>query len=421
MSRPTLMHNSVAFCSILFLPLATQCLAFPKVEKMEIAHAYAEKEQSEKMDIDDQENISFAPKSTPQQMSSEAPMVLSAGSSVMQLNKVVNGATSSTHSILEGITDVTRDFLKYVDNQLFPFESQEAVSLGNTPSSYINTKEMLTANSKTEELKTDAAKKTTAFPGADFTADTEPGGERPSEKPADNAQTTITTHLVATPEDILNIDPTADSLLRNLKVTVSVSTAVPVSSVPSDEWDDTKFESVSQTSTADSGGSAETQVRKEPPHGMHESYEGIEGSPASTEVTKVSSLRDNNGHSRTRQYSVTQRHIELPRGYDEPEEDMSTPFPVSADMGATELSRRWESVATPASTTVVPLPLEVTSSMEDTITGPNVPIPILDSPMMPPVMTVEALTNSPALPSERITIQSISHPNIAASYGPREA
>ncbi|XP_052588292.1 armadillo-like helical domain-containing protein 4 [Peromyscus californicus insignis] len=394
MSRPTLMHSSVAFCSILFLPLATQCLAFQKVEKMEVAHAYAEKEQSQKMDTGDQENISFAPKSMPQQMSSEAPMVLSAGSSVMQLNKVTPVPTSSTHSILEGITDVTRDFLKYVDNQLFPSESQEAVSLGNTPSSYINTKEMITANSRPEELKTDAVKKTTAFPGADSTADTEPGGERPSEKPADNAQTTITIHLVATPEDILNIDPTADSLLRDLKVTVSVSTAVPVSSVPSDEWDDTKFESVSQTRIPDSGDSAETQVITEPPHRMHESYEGIEGSPASTKVTKVSSLRDNNGHSRTRQYSVTQRHTELPRGCGEPEEDMLTPFPVSADVDATELSGRWESLATPASTTVVPLPLEVTSSMGDTITGPNVPIPILDSPMMPPVMTVEALTNS---------------------------
>ncbi|OBS81848.1 hypothetical protein A6R68_24162, partial [Neotoma lepida] len=320
MSRPTLLHSSVAFCSILFLTLATQCLAFLKVEKMETAHAYAETEQYQKMNIGDQENISFAPKYMPQQMSSEAPMVLSTGSSVMQLDKVfsVNKeagllkmsdlhsssepvvsaseqghgpsqlermfpehrlskafphqegpySSSSTQPIVEGITDVTHDFLKYVDNQVFATESQEAVSLGNTPSSYINTKEMLTANPRSEKVETDAAKRTTAFPGVDSTAGTESDGERPSEKPADNAQTTATTHLVAAPEDILNIDPTADSLLRDLKVTVSISTAVPVSSVLSDEWDDTKFESVSQTRTPDSGDSTETQVRTKPPQGM---------------------------------------------------------------------------------------------------------------------------------------------------------
>ncbi|XP_036054380.1 armadillo-like helical domain-containing protein 4 [Onychomys torridus] len=283
MSRPALMHSSVAFCSILFLPLAIQCLAFPKVEKMEVSNAYTEEEQPQKMDTGDQENISFAPKYMPQQMSSEAPMTLA--------------PTSSTHSILEGITDVTCDFLKFVDYQLFASESQEAVCLGNTPPSYITTKEMLTVNPRTEEVKTDAAEKMTSFPGVDSTADTEPDGERPSEKPADKPQTTATIHLVATPEDILDIDPTADSLLGYLKVTVSVSTAVP------------------------------------------------------------SSLRNDNGHSRTRHSSVTQRHTEVPRGCGEPKEDISTPFPVSADVGATELSRRWESLATPASTTVVPLPL----------------------------------------------------------------
>lgn len=59
--------------------------------------------------------------------------------------------------------------------------------------------------------------------------------------------------------------------------------------------------------------------------------------------------------------------------------------------------------------------------LADTITGPNEPIPILDFPMMPSVMTVEALTNSPACPSERRAFQTISHPNIAAYYGPGTA
>ncbi|KAL6031198.1 hypothetical protein STEG23_018570 [Scotinomys teguina] len=584
MSRPTLIHSSVAFCSILFLPLATKCLAFPKVEKVETESAYAEKELSQKMDTGDQENISFAPKYMPQQMSSEAPVVLSAGSSVMQLDKVFSvnkeehlpGAgllkipdlhsssepvvsvseqghglnqlerispehrlskampviavssptslsphqeepyrSSSTQTIVDGITDVTRDFLKYVDNQLFATESQEAVSLGNTPSSYINIKETLTANPRTEKVETDTAKRTTAFPGVESTTDTEPDGERLSEKQADNAQTPATTHLVANAENILNIDPTAESLLGDLKVTVSVSTAVPVSSVPSDEWDDTKFESVSQTRTPDSGDNIETQVRTEPPHGMPESFEGNEGSPTYTDVNKVtpgmpegetslgtalvieleeerspvfthqifwtptsvtedpevssvnpfpsargltvstledrSMLLSKNAVS-TSQYEsetpqalgnelkditqemtmatqepdptlpvVTQENIEVLRGSGETEEGMPSPSPMSTDVGATELSRRWESLATPASTIVSPLSLEVTSSMEDlmdTITGPNEEfIQVLGSPMTPPAMTVEAPTVSPAFQSEGRTIQSISHPNTAASYG----
>ncbi|KAK7804827.1 hypothetical protein U0070_001211 [Myodes glareolus] len=578
MSRPTLLPSSVPFCSVLFLTLATQCLSFPKVEKREMAHAYAQAEQSRKMKTGDRENISSAPEHMPQQTSFEASMVLSAEPSVMPLNKVFSvnkehhlpGAgllnpnvpdlhsstepevsaseqghgpsqlegmsseqrlskalsviavspptslnphqegpqsSSSTQPIVEGITVVTRDFPKYVDNQLFATESQEAVSLGNTPSSYVNTKEMLTASPRTEKAERDAAKRTTAFPGVDSTADTEHDEERPSEESDDNVQTTAAAYLETTPEDVLNIDPTADSLLGDLKVTVSVSTAVPVSSVPRDEWDDTKFESVSQARTTDSGDRAETRVRTKPPHGAHESFEGTEGSPTSTEVNKVaplgtalvialeqerspvfahqipfsptsltedpevstvkllpsaegftaSTLEDrtmlfSKTEVSTSQYEspthqgvgdmlkditqemtmatqepdptlplVTQEHVEVPRGSGEPEDGMPSPSPVSADVGATELSRRRESLATPASTAVVPLSLEVTSSMEDlmdTITGPNKEfIPVLGSPEALPAMTVETPTISPALPSEGRTISPINHPNTAASYG----
>ena len=66
---------------------------------------------------------------------------------------------------------------------------------------------------------------------------------------------------------------------------------------------------------------------------------------------------------------VTQEHVEVPRGSGEPEDGMPSPSPVSADVGATELSRRRESLATPASTAVVPLSLEVTSSMEGQYTS----------------------------------------------------
>lgn len=61
---------------------------------------------------------------------------------------------------------------------------------------------------------------------------------------------------------------------------------------------------------------------------------------------------------------VTQEHFEVPRGSGEPEGGMPSPSPVSADVDDTELSRRWESLATPAPTTVVPLSLEIASSME---------------------------------------------------------
>ena len=66
---------------------------------------------------------------------------------------------------------------------------------------------------------------------------------------------------------------------------------------------------------------------------------------------------------------VTQEHVEVPRGSGEPEDGMPSPSPVSADVGAAELSRRQESLATPASTAVVPLSLEVTSSMEGQYTS----------------------------------------------------
>ncbi|GAB1298790.1 Armadillo-like helical domain-containing protein 4 [Apodemus speciosus] len=121
---------------------------------------------------------------------------------------------------------------------------------------------------------------------------------------------------------------------------------------------------------------------------------------------------------------VTQEHtatIEVPRGSGEPEEDLPSLPPVSAEVGDAELSRRWESLATPAATTLVPVSLKLTSSMEDlmdTITGPNEEfIPVLGSPVATPAMTVEAPTISPALPSEGRTNPSISRPNTAASYG----
>ena len=350
-SRPTLIPTCVAFCSILFLTLATGCQAFPKVERRETAQEYAEKEQSQKMNTDDQENISFAPKYMLQQMSSEAPMVLSEGPSVIPLIKVfsvnkeshlpgagllhptspgvysssepvvsaseqepgpsllermssehslskamltvaVSSPTSlnpdqegpynslSTQPIVAAVTDVTHGSLDYLDNQLFAAKSQEAVSLGNSPSSSINTKEP-------EIIKADAAMGTTVVPGVDSTGDMEPDRERPSEMAADDGQSTTTKYLVTIPNNFLTTEPTAGSILGDAKVTVSVSTAGPVSSIFNEEWDDTKFESISRGRPPEPGDNAETQMRTKPPHGTYESFEGTEESPSSTAVLKV--------------------------------------------------------------------------------------------------------------------------------------
>lgn len=322
------------------------------MERRETAHAYAEKEQPQKLNTDDQENISFAPKYTPQQMSSDAPMGLSAGPSVTPLHKVFSvsreshlpGAgllyatspgvyssseqvvstsdqehgprqlermspehslptsmltvavssspaslnpdqeepysSSSTQSMVQGITDGAHGFLEYLDNQVFATGSQEAVSLGNSPPSSISTKD-------TENIKADAAMRTTAFPHDDSTGEMKPDRERPSDMVVDNVESNTPKYLVTLPKNVLTIEPTADSVLGNPKVTVSVSIPDPVSSVFSEEWDDTKFERVSRGRPPESGDNAETQVRTEQPHGNSESFEGTEESPTSTQVAKV--------------------------------------------------------------------------------------------------------------------------------------
>ncbi|XP_008054885.2 uncharacterized protein C14orf37 homolog, partial [Carlito syrichta] len=88
MSRPVGLHICLAFCSLLLLHFATQCLAFPKMEKMEIAHVHAEKGQSEKFITDDLENSSISSKQTPQLVISEDPEIVSAGPSATSFNKV---------------------------------------------------------------------------------------------------------------------------------------------------------------------------------------------------------------------------------------------------------------------------------------------------------------------------------------------
>ncbi|XP_004370954.1 armadillo-like helical domain-containing protein 4 isoform X2 [Trichechus manatus latirostris] len=352
MSRPIVLHICLAFCSLLVLNFSAQCLAFPKMERREIAHIHTEERRSERMDIEDLENNSKTSKQMPQLVVSEDAMVVSKGPSAASLNKVLpinegihpvgmrptqpNGpgvytptesvvpageelfgssqpermspesklskamlATTVTATapldidekeeifsstnilpIVEGTTEA--GFLKYLDGQLFATETQEEVNLDHSPLSYVNTKEMLTTNLRTEKFEAATERRATSLPGTEPTAGTEPESltldrERPSQTTADNTQATATKHLLATSEDALNVEPETDSLPGAPEVTASVRTAVPTTFVLSDEWDDTKLESVSQIRVPNLGDNTETQVRMKTSQIAQVTHDGMEG------------------------------------------------------------------------------------------------------------------------------------------------
>nr|XP_020141353.1 uncharacterized protein C14orf37 homolog isoform X2 [Microcebus murinus] len=602
MSRPIVLHICLAFCSLLLLNFATQCLAFPKMERSEIAHVPAEKGQFEKTNTDDLENSSVTSKQTPQMVVSEDPLIVSAGPTAVSLNKVflINKETHSVGAgllqpnnpgvytatepavpagekvfgssqpegmspesrlskamltiaitataslnidekeeplgstniqpIVEETTEATQGFLNYVDNQLFATESQEGVSLGHSSSSYVNTKEMLTTNPRTEKFEADSDYRTTTFPGAASMAGTDPESLTPDREQslqmtADDTQATATKQSFMTSKYTLSVEPETDSLLGAPEVTVSVSTAVPAASVLSDEWDDTKLHSVSQIKTPKSGDSAEAQMRVEMSQTAQASHEDVEGGQALTEASEVAlGLPEGETHMGTAllivqgderspaftdqssftptslmedaevsvvnlfqstgdftesakerdamfflettvsisEYEseayrllgntlkdiitqemttavqepeatlslVTQEQVatlELTGDTDETEEGKESPTPESDVPGVTQLSRKWEPLATTVATTAVPLSLEVTPAAEDLmdpVTGPDEEFtPVLGSPVTPPGIMVETPSLSPTLPaseasSERSTVApSISRANTAASYG----
>ncbi|XP_072694827.1 armadillo-like helical domain-containing protein 4 isoform X6 [Canis lupus baileyi] len=349
MSRPIVLHICLAFCSLVLLNFATQCVAFPKMERREIAHVHVETGQPERMNTDDLENKSITSKCAPQLVVSEEPVMVLAGPSATSLNKVFptnkearpigaglmqpnspgiytatetavparfgssqpervspesrlskamltspitatarlhidkkEGHFSSTiiQRIGEGTTEATQGFLKYVDDQLFATESQDGVSLGYLPSSAVDTKEMLTANPRTEKSEAGTEHGAAFFLGAEPIAGTEPGSptpdrEKPSQMTADHTQTTATKYWLTTSEYTLSVEPETDRLLGATGVTVSVSTAVPAASDLSDEWDDTKLESVSQIKTPTLGDNIETQVGME----MSQTAQEIDNDP----------------------------------------------------------------------------------------------------------------------------------------------
>ncbi|XP_053529188.1 armadillo-like helical domain-containing protein 4 isoform X2 [Artibeus jamaicensis] len=173
--------------------------------------------------------------------------------------------STNIQPVVEGATKATRGFLEYVDNQLFTTESQGSIGLGYSSSSYVNTNKILTTDPGTEKFKAGTDPKTTSFLGAEPVAGTEPGSltserEEPSQMTADNAQATATRHGLTVSEYTLSVELDTDSLPGAPEVTVSVSTAVPAASALSDEWDDTKSESVSQIKTPKLGDRTETQM-----------------------------------------------------------------------------------------------------------------------------------------------------------------
>ncbi|XP_036291248.1 armadillo-like helical domain-containing protein 4 isoform X2 [Pipistrellus kuhlii] len=204
-------------------------------------------------------------------------------------------SSTNTEPTVEGTAEATQGFLKSVDNQLFTTESQGGASLGHSPSSYVNTSKILTTNPRTEKSEADTDQRITSLPGAEPIAGTEPGNlmsdrEKPSQMTAGNTQATATVHGLATPEYSPSVEAETDSLLGAPEVPVSVSTAVPATSVTGDEWDDTKLESVSQIKTPRLGDNTKTPLRMEmsptaqvSPNGV----EGVEGDEARTEAAQM--------------------------------------------------------------------------------------------------------------------------------------
>ncbi|XP_004681894.1 PREDICTED: uncharacterized protein C14orf37 homolog isoform X1 [Condylura cristata] len=89
MSRPVASHLCLAYCSLLlFLNFATQCLAFPVMERRELAHVHDEEGQFEMMDTDDLENSTILSEYTSQPVVSEDPMLVLKGLSAVPSNTV---------------------------------------------------------------------------------------------------------------------------------------------------------------------------------------------------------------------------------------------------------------------------------------------------------------------------------------------
>ncbi|XP_033622657.1 armadillo-like helical domain-containing protein 4 isoform X2 [Fukomys damarensis] len=504
MSRSIVLHLCLAFGSFLFLQFATRCLAFPKREQEQSERISTDDLESslvtpkltpQLVSSEDARTASAEPAAVslneilwsnkethptragllwfssaglyiasepavltgedvlgsnqPEGLSAEskssgAPLTIRLSTAASLSTDGEEEAWSNTNSQLavEGTTETTQGFLTHVDNQLFANESQEGVSLGHTPSFYMNTGEMLTASPRTEKLEAATDQRTPSFPGAESTADAVPGnllpkGENPSQMTADDTQATATKHLlVATSAYTLSFEPETDGFLGAPEITVSISSAVPATSVLGDEWDDTKLERGSRTRTASVGDNPEaaevalglpegdthvgtalqmsqrdevspasTHVSSFAPTSLPEGTEVsmslFQGTGGVTDSTKgdsavfLSEVTESGSESESEAYRplghvlkdittqemtttapeaeatlpfVTREQIavlEDPRDRGDTEVGEESPSPGSDAPAATQLSRRWEPLATTVSTTVAPLSSGVTPAAQE--------------------------------------------------------
>ncbi|XP_006891826.1 PREDICTED: uncharacterized protein C14orf37 homolog [Elephantulus edwardii] len=361
------LYLCLAFCSLLLLNFSTQCLAFPRMERREIAHLHGEKRQSESMNKEDLDNSSQTTKQMLQLMVSEEPVVVSEGplvtllaslspinegarpveakatqpsgpavhtptepmvttgeasrgssqpertSSETTLSKAVLAVTvtavASLNTDAKGILPIeevapeaTQSFLKYLDGQLLAPENQEEVSLGYSSSSSENTTEILTPNLRIEDVRVATDHRTTFLPGMEPTAGTgseslTPDRSRTPQITADKTQTSATKHWLVTSEDVLSVGSETDSLPGTPEVTATVNTAIPTTSVLSDEWDDTKLDRISQIRTLNFGDSTEAQEKLKTSQVTHDGVEGTE--PSTGAADRAPGLPEGETHTGT--------------------------------------------------------------------------------------------------------------------------
>ncbi|XP_049626318.1 armadillo-like helical domain-containing protein 4 isoform X2 [Suncus etruscus] len=347
-------HFCLTFCSLLLLHIVTPCLAFPKIAQKDLARGRAEERQPESVITAEPQNNSAASQDSPEPVVSEYPKIVQAGPSAAPSPKVLPIGTgpqqpsrprvytvtepgvpadvfapsqpvrtsesklskalltspttaaaslnvdkkegpfrdANIQSVDTGTTETAPGSQEYVDFGSFTTESQEGISLGPSPDSYVTTKQMITVKLQTEESEADTGSRP-AFPQAEPTKGVEPGHlmlgmETASQMTSDDTQSPASKLGPATSEYALSFELETDSLLGTPEVTLSVSTATAAASLLSDEWDDTKLESASQIEMPKLGDDAETQVGLETSQIAQVANDGVAGGEPLTEADEVS-------------------------------------------------------------------------------------------------------------------------------------
>lgn len=354
MNRLNGSHFCLTFCSLLLLNIVTPCLAFPKIAQKDLARGRAEERQPESVITAEPQNNSAASQDSPEPVVSEYPKIVQAGPSAAPSQKVLpigagpqqpsrpsvytvtepgvpadvfppsqpertsesklskalltslTTATASLNvdkkegpfrdaniqSVETGTTETAPDSQDYEHFGSFTTESQEGISLGPSPDSYVTTKEMITRKLQNEKSEADTGTRP-AFPQAEPTKGTEPGRLTPdmetaSQMTPDDTQSPATKFGPATSEYALSFELETDSLLGAPEVTLSVSTTAAAASVISEEWDDTKLESASQIEMPKLGDDAGTQVGMEASKITQVADDGVAGGEPLTEADGMS-------------------------------------------------------------------------------------------------------------------------------------